>query len=341
MSNLRTILNAEDHSIANLPIHIMDKILKKLPGRDLINMLAVSKTFNETIASSETYMYKIRLNAHSDKARVSVLQHSNRKYQHVSIDDHSGYNDDFLLSTKFQWKTIKVKDMILTKDIRIFISTYASTLESLEYLQVYLDDNEYENPYCHLPKLKTIIINGQDCDSAYIYLALMRGRTPSVEELTIPQNALIHIFDANLVFTPHIKKLHLVSPSIHRLWDVRNSLLFFQDTLEELTVEMINKEATEFIWNEMPYLKKVTLRANNSMFMVSKPLDLNNNNNIRELIVHNNKVPFDIYEDIVKASPKLSLLEIHHYKKDHLKQTSGTKYSGVEMRRALWEKYAN
>lgn len=337
MSSFRTILNAEQHSIANLPIHILDKILKELPGRDLISLLAVSTIFNETIASSERLMAKICLKAHSDITRSSVIQHSNRNYQHVSIDEHTGCSDDFIESTKFQWKTIKMQNVILTRELKRFISSFSSTLEALEYSNVSIDN--YDEHKCSFPKLKTLIINGKDSDSSFIYLTLMKGIIASVQELEIPQNSLIFLFEEMLVNTPNLKKLHLLSPSMDRLLDVQNVLLIFKECLEELTVEMLNNDATEFIWNEMTSLKKVTLRAINSKFRCVKPLNLYENNNIQELIVHNNKVPFQMYEEIVKATPKLSILEIHHYKKDHLKQKSGTKYCGKEMRRALWKKY--
>lgn len=337
MSAFRTILNGEQHSIANLPIHVLDKILMKLPGRDLISLLAVSTTFNETIASSDILMDQIRLKAHSENTRSVVIQHSNRNYQHVSIDDHSGSSDDFIESNKFQWKTIKLQNMILTSELKGFISNFSSTIEALEYSNVSIDN--YEEHNCSFPKLKSLTIGCKDSDSSFIYLGLMNGITASVQELKIPQNSLIFLFEEMLLNTPNLKKLHLLSPSIDRLWDVENALLIFKDCLEELTVEMLNNDATEFIWNEMTSLKKVTLRAFNSKFKCVKPLNLNENNNIQELIVHNNKVPFQIYEEIVKTTPKLSILEIHHYKKDQCKQTSGTTYCGKEMRDALWKKY--
>lgn len=335
MFSFCTILNSEEHSISNLPIHILDKILVKLSGKDLISLLAVSTSFNFAIASSNKFMSKIRLKAHSERTRVCVLQCSNRKYQHLSFDDQHQCSDNFMESTKFQWKTIKIQNMILSNKLRSFINNFSKTLETLEYCNVSIDYKDYGVHNSSFPKLKTLIISGDACDASFIFLALMKGITATVQELKIPQNALVFLFDELLVNRPNLKKLHLSTPSLNRLLDVQNSLLLYKDCLEELTVEMLNNNATKFIWIEMTSLKKVTLRACCSMFKASRSFILPDNNNIKEVIVHNNSVPFQVYEKIVNATKQLNILEIHHYKKDYQKQKSGTKYNGPEMRCCL------
>ncbi|CAO1421792.1 unnamed protein product [Diamesa serratosioi] len=336
MSNFHTILNAEEHSIADLPNHIMDKILKQLRGRDLISLLAVSTTFNNAIASSKMFMSQICL--HSEQTELSVIQNSNRMYQHLSLDGQSGCSDDIIETTKFQWKTIKVQNMILSSKLRSFINSFSRTLETLEYINVFIDYKDYGEHNCHFPKLKTLIINGTDSDASFAFLALLRGVAASVHELKIPQNSFVYLFDEMLVNRLNLKNLHLLTPSLHRLLDARNSLLLYKDCLEELTVEMLNNDATEMIWNEMTSLKKVTLRAHCSKFKTSSSFTLVHNNSIKEIVIHNNNVPFQMYEEFVRATPELKILEIHHYKKDYQKQKTGSTYNGAEMRRGLRNK---
>lgn len=293
-------------TLAEAPTKVLETIFKHLGGDDLLNLLAVCRTFNNVIASSNVLMDKIRLKVHHSIDHVMeikiIMKTTNRNYQHLSISEYYVY---FLQELDyFDWKSILIEQMTFDKYLLEFLKKFVRTLEEIEFEQVYIDQNGLYTKAAHFPNLYIFKINGPDDDAIFILSTFVRNIS-QFEELKMPQAAFGRSYIEFYESYTKLVKLHLTTADVSVSSDTENSLFLMSDSLKELTMECFENSVMEFIWREMKVLKKLNIKIQLHEDNNPRNFNLQDNLNIKELYIQNKMLPDHIFKEISYATPNL------------------------------------
>ncbi|CAO1331949.1 unnamed protein product [Diamesa tonsa] len=293
-------------TLAAAPLKVLETIFNYLDGKDLINTLAVCRSFNNVISSSNKQMDKIRLNVdHSmdDMTELKLLMKStNRNYQHLSVSQDYVY---FLKGLDyFNWKSIRVEGMTFDKYLLDFLKQFVVSLEEIEFDQVYIDPYGLYTKAAYFNNLDTFTINGSDDDAVFILSTFVESIS-QFKNLKMPQAAFgrsyMEFFDSR----PMIETLYLTSADTASITDTENTLYLISDSLRELTMECYENSTLQFIWREMIVLEKLNIKI--QLYEDNNPgnFNLQENQNIKELYILNKMLPDHVFKEIYIATPNL------------------------------------
>lgn len=330
----RHVINAQNHSLADYPSGL-NLIFDYLLGNDLISCLLVNKQFYQQISTSEKLMSKIVLKIPKGKfSRANrLLRQTDRKYKNICIQGQLEYQID-LLNPYFKWSSIEFKNVTFGPQLWIFLRQFTETIVELIFvnnpLQLLTNDN-----FPVFKHLKVLKINNKDATSI-LMLNEFKSNFCTIKHLTTSQvgmeTGFVFIHDLNNM---KLETLHIIRPKLGK-YNIKDAIFTQKKCLKELTIETINTKSIEYIWDQMEVLKKVTLGAKVTAF--KKSMSLRKNNSIEEIVVHNTKVPFEIYEKLVISTPNLTLLRVSN--KNHLGRgkLNINYYKGSELRAKFQEK---
>lgn len=293
-------------TLAAAPLKVLETIFNYLDGNDLLNTLAVCRSFNNVISSSNKQMDKIRLNVdHSmddmDELKL-LMKATNRSYQHLSV------SQDYIYFLKgldyFNWKSIRVEGMTFDKYLLDFLKQFVVTLEEIEFDQVYIDQYGLYTKAAYFRNLDTFIINGNDDDAVFILSTFVESIS-QFKNLKMPQAAFgrsyMEFFDSR----PMIEKLYLTSAEPALTTDTENSLNLISDSLKELTMECFENSTMQFIWREMIVLEKLYIKIQLHEDNNPGNFSLREHENIKELYILNKMLPDHVFNEISIATPHL------------------------------------
>lgn len=304
----RSVLNSKDHSIADFPL-ALQIIFDYLPGTDLISCLAVCKSTNFEIATSEKLMDKIVLIVPRGHKMIAdqILNNTNRKYKHISIQHEYEYGLDFK-NDFFKWKSLHIQRTIFCSTMWKFLEQFKKTISELNFSFIKVELC-VDQKFPIFDKLETLKIKCEVTETAMIYYEFQMN-FPGLKHLTISQFG--YEFAISVIkrtkYDVFLDTMHLTQPKLASFWTVEHVLKGQKNCLKELTLEKLNSSAMENIWKEMKVLKKLTIGKKIPAFR--RNMALATNNSINEIVIHSTTVPFYVYEQIVNATPNLKILRV-------------------------------
>lgn len=288
------------------PTKVLETIFSYLPGKDLLNALAVCRSFNNIISSSNKQMDKIRLKVDYNMDNFMefkiLMKSTNRNYQHLSV------SQDYVYFIKgldyFNLKTIRIVKMTFDKYLLYFLKQFVNTLEEIEFDEVYIDQKGLYTKAAMFGNLHTFKINGTDDDAVYILSTFVRNIS-QFKNLKMPQAAFgrsyLEFFDS----APMLEKLHLTTADIASITDTENSLYLMSDSLKDLTMECFENSTMQFIWREMRVLENLNIKVQLHEDNNAENFNLEENYNIKELYIQNKMLPDHVFKEISIATPQL------------------------------------
>lgn len=306
------LLNVQDHTLADLPVEVLNKIFRHSRGRDLLNISAVCKYWYSIVAESEDYMGKIRIKTDehgtSNIRRLKKMLHqTTRKYQHLSIRNAYDFNQDFKVMS-FNWKSIHLTRLTYSGKFITFLSNFSETLQEIEMFDLNFNTVE-EVPVVHFPQLRVLKINCSRVESNF-GIGIFKSALSHLTELSISYEAFHEIFrnqaTANMKIKLNKLEISRKFENFKTLDMVEDFLRTQKNCLEEVKLDSLEKTTLEVLWNEMKVIRKVTIGSRD--VDIAPCLKLNTNHTIQELRVQSNEVGDTIYEMIFDATPNLRSL---------------------------------
>lgn len=306
------LLNAQDHTLADLPVEVLNKIFKHIRGRDLLNISVVCKYWYSIIAESEDYMGKIRIKTDEHgttniRRLKKMLRETTRKYQHLSIRNAYDFHPDFKVMS-FNWKSIQITRLTYSGMFINFLSNFSDTLQELEMFDLNFNTTEIV-PVVEFPQLRVLKINCSRVES-YFGIGIFKSTLSHLTELSISYEAFHDIFrnDATANMKINLNKLEITRKfeNFKTLDMVEDFLRTQKNCLEEIKLDSLEKTTLEVLWNEMNVIRKVTIGSRD--VDIATCLNLHTNETIHELRVQSNDIGDTIYEMIFNSTPNLRSL---------------------------------
>lgn len=330
----RFIINSKDHTIADFPTGLQI-IFDYLPARDLISCLAVCKATNIEIATSVKLMDKIVLKIPEDNSSVakSILNLTNRKYQHISIQSTNEFTLDFH-NDHFQWKSLHIHRAKFGPPMWDFLQQFQESIVELIFT-----NNEVEHSTQRFPffaKLKTLQIKCELTETAMIY-SRFYSNYKTLKNLQISQYGFEYAINViRRTRNPaQLETIHFTLPKVQRKWTLEHALNTQRNCLTELSIEKIDTSSMEYIWKEMKVLKKLTMGSKIPDF--DDDMNLEVNNSIKDIVIHSPTVPIGVFGHITYATPNLKTLQITNKNDQQGAELIIIKTTGLELRTKFQE----
>lgn len=321
------MLNAQDHTLADLPVEVLNKIFRHSRGRDLLNISAVCKYWFQIIAESEDYMGKIRIKTDEHGTSnilklTKLLKKTTRKYQHLSIRNaYDEFNQEFK-AMPFHWRSMHLTRLTYSSKFISFIKNFTDTLYEIELFDLNFN-NVLEVPVVHFPQLRILKINCSRVESNF-GIGVFKSALSHLTDLSISYEAFYEIFrnQATANIKIRLTKLEILRKfeNLKVLDMVEDFLKTQKNCLVEIKLDSLEKTTLEVLWNEMKVIQKVTIGSRD--VDIATCLKLNTNHTIQELRVQSNELGDTTYERIFDSTPNLRSLIVPKMDQNLLEEAS-------------------
>ena len=329
--NQRRVINSNDHTINDFTVGLR-KIFDYLPGKDLLNCLLVSKTFNSEIITNSNCMDKIAFSTVDKELSIAnlVLKRSVRKYQHLRVKSVIGYKTNFR-TKKFNWKSIDFQNAYVGPYVTKFLKRFTKTVTKIRFVNCSVINGRETYSIPFLNKFETLEISSDNTLECAKIFCKFRRQLNTLKNLKIPQKAFGILTNILLKWNVQLERLHLTDPVVTNITDSIDSLRTQKNCLKELTMEILDQTSMSFFWDELICLERLTLGADYPEFY-GIYRELKTNKTLKYIRFNSEDLPLHVYQSISISTPNLSKIYLSSTKPQLCDKSSSQEYSGAELR---------
>lgn len=309
------VLDVKYHNMAHLPHEILRKIFGHFQLKEALNLGLVCHSWNNYVQLSE-FMDKIRIGDNGLrnpdwKEFKDLMARSKRNYIHLAIASTEYILGQVLSLSKFNWKTIRMFNFQINKEIIRNVQELAPSLETvrMSYQEDLTSNQLFSLMY---PKIQL------ECAYGYKSVVTLMGKVHAnemtgVNELSISVDSLEKILKTWNFRCP-LKKIHLFynkhrGPVLDRKLSnlVKEFLIRNDNSLVEVVMDCLDNSLMELIFNKLSNIKLVTI--GNNLQIKPDLLSLKLNKKIVLFKVHS-QFADKFYKKVFEAAPNLEELYV-------------------------------